>query len=198
MSMESTIIDVKKAYELAYETGCKGITVYRDGSRDNQVLSTSSDKKEGDKPLMKEYVENNKTEIELPEIMDAKRVRVQTPEGKIFISISYLNSKPYEVFIHHPADTKHAETYESLARLTSTCLRAGVELTEVIDQLMKSHLKYGSVSGINNALIKALKQFETPINNTESNKESCPECSNRMVLEEGCKKCYSCGYSACS
>lgn len=169
--------DVSKAFLMAYNLGLKGITVYRDGSRQEQVISSAS-------------VRHDKTQ----NVLDAKRICVDTSEGKVYINVSLSpeEKKPVEVFITTPVESKHSEIYESFARIFSVALRNGVPVKKLISQLEKANIKYGSVSSIPAAIIRAFKMI-----GVNSKEESCPDCGGILVLEEGCVKCLTCGYSKC-
>lgn len=190
MSSDATIEDVINAYNLSYKLGCKGVTVYRDGSRGNQVLSNES--------------KSNNTQVNkidhLPDVLNSKRIRINTPEGKVYINISYVNNTAKEVYISHPADLEITKTemYESIARIISIALRHDAPVQEIIKQLNKSNKKYGSLNSVTNAISKALVMFNNSFESCQKHVESCPECCNDLVLESGCKTCKTCGYSACS
>lgn len=170
--------DVSNAFFMAYNLGLKGITVYRDGSRQKQVISSASEKKTYDKTQ---------------NVLDAKRICVDTSEGKVYINVSLSPEKnPLEVFITSPVESKHAEIYESFARIFSVALRNGVPVKKLISQLEKANQKYGSVASIPAAIIRAFRMI-----GINSHEESCPDCSGVLVLEEGCVKCLTCGYSKC-
>ncbi len=180
--------DVAKTYLLAYEFGCKGITVYRDGSREEQVLTTT------DRQIAKKGKSGKET---LPEVIDEKRVVVPTKEGKYYIHLSHVNGTPKEIFVTVPPIGKSRAWVECISRLISIAMRAGVSCEALIDQLYKSYLQYGDVTSpllhINKGLTKALESL-----NRKPNFEiTCTDCGGVMILEEGCMKCYSCGASAC-
>jgi len=177
---EATREDVSRAFLLAYELGCKGITVYRDGSRALQVISSpnvSSSRPAG--------------QVELPSVMEAKRVCVETSEGKVYVNISFHESIPREVFISTPVESKHSEVYESFARIFSVALRHGVPLSKLISQLEKANAKYGSVVSVPYALVRAFRLLGV------NGEAKCPDCGTKLALEEGCLKCHCCGFSKC-
>jgi ribonucleoside-diphosphate reductase alpha chain len=176
--------DVANTYLLAYDLGCKGITVYRDGSRSEQVFQSKEKvkKKDGDP---------------LPEIIDEKRVVVQTREGKYYIHMSHINSEPKEVFVNVPTIGKSRPWVECISRLMSTAIRHGVPCEKLVDQLYKSHLQYGDVTSpllaINKGIVKILEALDKKPNY----ELPCPDCGTVLCMEEGCMKCYSCGFSKC-
>ncbi len=175
MLNSATKVDVENALFLAYKLGCKGITVYRDGSRKVQVLSS---------------VKGNG----LPTVMSAKRVRVETGEGELYVHISFnAEGKPVEVFMTSPVDVKNPENYEAFGRIFSVALRNGVSAERLVSQLEKANKKYGSVGTIPYAIIKVFKLLNAEINGNVS----CSECGEKMVYEEGCIICKACGYSKC-
>jgi len=175
--------DVSKIYILAEELGCKGITVYRDGSREEQVFNAKGSTKQGTDKL--------------PDIIDEKRVMVQTREGKYYIHMSHINGTPKELFVNVPPIGKSKAWVECISRLISKAMSFGVPCEELVEQLYKSHLQYGDVTSplltINKGIIKALES----LNKTVTFEVNCPECNGVMVQEEGCMKCYACGNSAC-
>lgn len=174
----STKEDISKAFLLAHELGCKGITIYRDGSRKEQVISSTENKKADD----------------LPSVLDAKRICIDTFEGKVYVNISLSSEKePLEVFISTPVETRYAEIYESFGRIFSVALRNSVPVKKLLSQLEKANRKYGSVSSIPAALIRAFRMIGIDGNQIEN----CPDCSGVLVLEEGCIKCLTCGYTKC-
>ncbi len=172
---------IERVFLLAYELGCKGVTVYRDGSRSEQVISSSS---------LEPLSSSGAKEI-LPSVLEAKRVCVETPEGKVYFNISFMDGKPKEIFITTPADTKHAEVYEAFARIFSVALRNNVSLSKLTSQLEKANSKYGSVVSVPYALVRAFRFLGV------NGGVKCPDCGKELIPEEACLKCHSCGFTKC-
>ena len=135
--------DIKYAYLLAYKLGCKGLTVYRDGSRETQVLMTG--KKEELAPRSPQGEVGEKlmaTGIKIvprerPDIIHGYTYRIKTAYGKLFITINNdENGQPFEIFSHlGKAGGFFAAKAEAICRLISLALRSGIDAHEVIDQL---------------------------------------------------------------
>ncbi|MBM2821175.1 MAG: ribonucleoside-diphosphate reductase, adenosylcobalamin-dependent, ribonucleoside-diphosphate [Candidatus Berkelbacteria bacterium] len=135
----ATIDDIKNAYLLSYSLNCKGLTVYRDGSRENQVLSTV--KKEV--PLESEpekLVASGTVKIvprERPDIIHGFTYRIKTAYGKLFVTINDdENGQAFEIFSHlGKAGGFFAAKAEAICRLISLSLRSGIDSQEIVDQL---------------------------------------------------------------
>ena len=189
LSETATREEIENAFLSAYELGCKGITVYRDGTRKNQVISSTK---------TKDTTKNRITDIDgdenLPAVMDSKRISVETSEGKVYLHISlFQDRKPLEVFITTPTDSKYSEIYESFARIFSVALRQGIDIETLLSQLEKANRKHGSVVSIPAAMVRAFRM----VGLSGGQQESCPDCGGVVVLEEGCLKCMTCGFSLC-
>ncbi len=181
MPETATKEDVERAYWLAYELGCKGITVYRDGSRKNQVISTKS------VSSAKEVAP-----VELPSVCDSKRIEIKTTEGKVFVHVTLSNGKPMEVFTTSPVESKYDEIYDAFSRVFSIALRCGIPTKLLLKQLDDANAKYGSIVSPTAAIMRAFRML-----GLNGHEDACPECGGILVLEEGCNKCLSCGYSKC-
>lgn len=144
----TTVEDIKNAYLLAYRLGCKGLTVYRDGSRSVQVLTTgktqektseqNEGQKEGGEP--KQIVASPNVKItprERPDIIRGYTYRIKTAYGKLFITVNDDEyGSPFEVFSHlGKAGGFFAAKAEAICRLISLALRSGIAAKEVINQL---------------------------------------------------------------
>lgn len=227
--------DVATAYLLSYQTGCNGITIYRDGSKSTQVLNVSSTLNKANQELS--------PVAERPMILRGHTYKVSTPVGEAFITINRdENDQPFEVFVtvgragmHTMADA------EAMGRLVSLSLRLarGTKQTDpkevaskIVGQLKgiggANHVGFGKnrvmslADAIAKVLAEDLAQLPTgqtaealPLNLTQPSPNStsddvvatafassqadlCPECGSvSFVMEEGCKKCHSCGYSMC-
>lgn len=136
--------DVRKAYLLAYKLNCKGLTVYRDGSRAYQVLTTG--KSESEKTETEPSEANTSVVVasgikivprERPDVIHGCTYRIKTAYGKLFITINDdENGQPFEVFSHlGKAGGFFAAKAEAICRMMSLALRSGVDPEEIIDQL---------------------------------------------------------------
>ena len=260
---EATIEDVENAYMLAWETKCKGITVYRSGSRQVEVLTsghdTSNDKtredlngevsnEELDNILPEKSVNGYITPMDRPQELYGITSRVKTGRGNLYVTINMAGDKPFEIFTTHgKAGGNDAAMAEAVSRVSSLCLRSGLDPKEIIEQLrgitdipawdegnlvrsvpdalamvLEKVVSNNSSSVINEATQKSMFS----INNSESQSsmitvdekkkivkdtisvsvpanaaasmQNCPECDvGNLAFEEGCQKCYSCGYSKC-
>jgi len=246
--------DVADAYILAWELGCKGLTVYVTGSREQVVLETKDTadaKSETEKGIQTpgEPPYSGKSK-QLPIWHDSKKPRpnflqgytysVETPLGKAFITINENgNNQPFEVFITcAKAGSETAAHSEAIGRLISYILRISSpieprkRLKAIMDQLAGigggRSLGFGPnrIRSLPDGIAKALDEYlyvrhwdkEIPedavkvdypslpleglqdINYPKERKigELCPECGQAtFVNEEGCRKCYSCGFSEC-
>ncbi|MBM7624069.1 adenosylcobalamin-dependent ribonucleoside-diphosphate reductase [Sporohalobacter salinus] len=122
--------DVMESYMLAYKLNCKGLTVYRDGSRESQVLQSSNNEKQAKLRTDKIYPRTR------PLIADGKTVKYDTGCGKLYLTINVDdNGEPIETFLTTGSDGGCQVMTEAVSRLTSMALRAGIAPEEIIDQL---------------------------------------------------------------
>lgn len=120
---DATVDDVKNAYLLAWETGCKGITVFRDGCKDTQVLNVGLNKEDKDK---KEETDKAVVITERPFVVRGATYKLATPVGTAFITINETeDGEPLEVFINvGKAGSDITAVAEALGRVISTTLRS--------------------------------------------------------------------------
>lgn len=182
--------EVEKAFMLAYDLNCKGITIYRDGSRKQQVIS-----KKGPKQVNRDI----DGKLILDPIRECTIVEVKTGEGKVYVFCTDHPEKddtPSEVFIVSPVDTKYASTFEGYGRTLSTSLRYGVPFSALVEQMEKSNRKFGHVSTVEAILLKAFRMAGF-IRESDAERGACPECGGVLVMEVGCLNCHSCGFTKC-
>lgn len=150
---EATLEDVENAYMLAWETKCKGITVYRSGSREVEVLTSghdaSNDKTREDlnssnndmSDNMGEFLPQNSingyiTPMDRPQELLGITSRVRTGRGNLYVTVNMAGNKPFEIFTTHgKAGGNDAAMAEAVSRVASLCLRSGLDPKEVISQL---------------------------------------------------------------
>ena len=147
---EATREEVEEVFILANRLGCKGVTVYRDGSRDEQVLTVGADK--GGQAAKAEGagggvgakyangvngVWGHIKPIDRPDRLEGFTAVKETPVGKLFLTLNTLNGHPVELFAQiGKAGSDISAFTEAIARLVSTALRSGIEPQEVADQLL--------------------------------------------------------------
>ena len=134
--------DIVRVYELAFELGCKGVTVYRDGSRDEQVLNIMS-KKEGVKEEKKEALIKRKR----PAVTFGATRKTKTGCGNLYITINQgEKGELFEVFNQIGKAGGCADSQaEAIGRLTSLALRSGIHPKEIISELkgISCHRPFG-------------------------------------------------------
>ena len=137
---DATVDDVAEAYRAAYDLGCKGITVYRDGSKSEQVLSTgaTSGTQAGEALDVRTIeVPGPRVPRERPRRTQGITERVRTGHGNMYVTVNLdENNSPFEVFgTMGKAGGCDAALLEAVSRLVSLALRAGIETEEVTRQL---------------------------------------------------------------
>jgi ribonucleoside-diphosphate reductase alpha chain len=208
---EATKEDITKVYTMAYELGLKGITIYRDRSRDSQVLVTGGEeeKKEGAAltPRKRSKVTTGVTE------------RVTTGCGYIYVTVNSDDRGIFEVFSHlGKAGGCASAQLEATCRLISLALRAGIDVASVVKQLRGIRCPSiawedgKSILSCADAIASVLEKHigggtaSPPVekhagaggNGAPKNLAGqCPDCGNLLVYQEGCFICPSCGYTKC-
>jgi len=189
--------DVELCYLMGYRLGCKGLTVYRDGSRDSQVLNTIARDSGEQMAVVSSGGVKKRT---LPDMLSAKRYRVKDQDQKsVYIIVCFdENEQPMEVFAKFPFDNRvdlkdKSTMWTTTCRLVSLALRFNIPAAEIIKQLDRSS---GHMLDLPAQLSKLFKSFMA---GTQHGFDAiCPECSGYVVFEEGCETCHECGYSKCS
>lgn len=205
--------DVRKVYMLAYREGCKGVTIYRDGSRENQVLS-AAEKAEKEKPKPIKITPRNR-----PSLTVGVTEKMSTGCGNLYVTVNRDEEGICEVFAQMgKAGGCASAQSEATSRLVSLALRSGIEIDSIVRQL--KGIRCPSISWKDGAVIlscpdaisKVLAkhsqdqpatgtaehtspvQLPLPIRNLAG---ECPECSSLIEYADGCFVCRSCGYSKC-
>jgi ribonucleoside-diphosphate reductase alpha chain len=188
--------EIKSAYIQAYQAGCKGLTIYRYGSRDKQVLSLGKEKQDTSKIAPRPR----------PERTEGITQRISTGCGNLYVTVNYDEEGTCEVFAQMGKTGGCASSQiEAAGRLTSLAMRSGVKVDAIIKQLIGIRCPSPSwqngkmVLSCPDAIAQVLKDL-TASNFTDSRTMMgvCPECGDVLSHEEGCLVCHSCGFSKCS
>jgi len=134
---EATIEDVRKAYVLAYDLDCKGITIYRDGSREEQVLNIGKKAKLADTISLDVAMKKEIAPRPRPEVIIGTTTKVSTGCGNLYITINVdEEGRPFELFTQMgKAGGCAASQLEAIGRLVSLGFRSGIEVKSMIEQL---------------------------------------------------------------
>jgi ribonucleoside-diphosphate reductase alpha chain len=210
--------DVARAYRLAWELGCLGITVFRDGCKGEQVLNIGVGKKKEPTPVP--AVGGTTTIKPRPHSLRGTTYRMQTPIGTAFVTVNdTAEGDPFEVFVQvGKGGSDTMAVAEALGRLISLTLRMPSTLStqrrleEIISQLSRiggaQPVGFGAskVLSLPDALARCLAEHigqlkpadGAPAEAKKTIGDLCKECGQAtFVYEEGCKKCLSCGFNEC-
>ncbi|MFH1753491.1 MAG: vitamin B12-dependent ribonucleotide reductase [Candidatus Omnitrophota bacterium] len=135
---EAKIADVRKAYALSYRLGCKGVTIYRDKSREEQVLNVGEAKPTQDVAKGKAgALSKNIIPKPRPTVVKGTTTKVGTGCGNLYVTINEdEDSHPFEVFMQMgKAGGCAASQLEAIGRLVSLAFRSGVDVKVIADQL---------------------------------------------------------------
>ena len=228
---------VNRLYVEAWRSGCKGCTIYRDGSRSGVMISVKKDKKD-EEPVMP-CKQPEVTEVR-PQVLECDVVRFQNNKEKWVAFVGLLNGYPYEIFTGLQDDDegivlpktvvkgriikqtdengksrydfqfenkrgykttveglseKFNPEYWNYAKLISGVLRYRMPIDHVIKLVGSLQLKSESINTWKNGVERALKKYI--LDGTEAKGQECPNCGGKLIYQEGCLICKSCGLSRC-
>ncbi len=196
--------DVATVYLLAHQEGLKGITIYRDGSREDQVLTTGIQKIE-QKPIL--------SPRSRPKVTRGTTERVSTGCGNMYVTINFDKEGPFEAFATlGKAGGCAAAQLEAISRLISNALRSGLDIGSVVRNLKgircpsisweQGHAVTSCADAIAGVLEKYVEGDEGTGHVTRIQQKGisgqCPDCGGTLIYQEGCSICTSCGYTKCS
>ncbi len=208
--------DIEEVYTLAFNLNLKGITVYRDGSRE-QVLTAGSSGSSKDKETKETSNQKSGGQIEprkRPDIIRGVTVKTVTGCGPLYVTINYdENGNPFEIFnsIGKSGGCAQSQT-ESTGRMVSLALRSGIGAEEIINQLkgIRCNIPYGfggniiysCADAIGKALEKSLNEKITSQENPSSDEKKPAAASpansgthSKNHAVQGRGACPSCGGS---
>ena len=204
LANNATVEDIEHIYRLAYELDCKGVTVYRDGCKSMQVLTTGGTDKKAE-------AGHASVVRQRPDVVEGFTQKVQTGLGVLYLTVNEVDGQPFEVFatIGKSGRSITAKA-EAIGRLVSLCFRSGVAVRDVVAQLKgiggehPVFQKKGILLSIPDAIAWVLEnrylKGSQPVpasSGQDLQNPACPECGAEMQFQEGCHICQNCGYSRC-
>ncbi|MEW6163133.1 MAG: vitamin B12-dependent ribonucleotide reductase [Nitrospirota bacterium] len=211
---DATPGDVEEVYLLAYKLGCKGVTVYRDGSREEQVLTKGkarvSSQESGVSSQTAKIIPRKR-----PEVIKGTTRLMKTGCGNLYVTINEdEEGHLFELFTSMgKAGGCAASQSEAIGRLVSLAFRSDIEPDEVIKQLKgiscHSHAwtNGGKITSCSDAIAKSLEKYLMKGDRGNGDCEKrykevmfigrCPECGGAIEHESGCAVCHNCGFTKC-
>jgi ribonucleoside-diphosphate reductase alpha chain len=205
---EATPEDVANVYMLAYRDGLKGITIYRDRSRESQVLTVGEEVKRAEGKLAPR---------KRPKVTRGVTEMVNTGCGHIYVTVNFDSQGISEVFSTlGKAGGCAAAQLEAISRLTSVALRSGIDIDSIVKHLRgircpsivweQGHAILSCADAIASVLEKYIRKEETAGNSEKPSKNpdmvkswagQCPDCGGPLIYQEGCNICLACGFTKC-
>ncbi|HEX2959373.1 MAG TPA: vitamin B12-dependent ribonucleotide reductase [Chitinispirillaceae bacterium] len=217
---DATENDIEEVFRYAYEQNCKGVTVYRDGSRANQVITTGTTGAGGDVVAYTGAIHPRPR----PSVTQGKTYKTKTGCGNLYVNVNSDSVGFCEVFAQMgKSGGCAASNAEAVSRMVSLALRSGIDPKSIAEQLRgircpipawhEGEMILSCADAIGRMLEKAINDIGTFNNSSSSSSAStkkitfsnvdmgycpqCPECGGIMENESGCSVCKSCGYSKC-
>lgn len=196
--------DIASIYRMAYEEGCKGVTVYRDGCKSTQVLTTGASPKAAEETPQVRVRKR-------PDFVTGFTQKVQTGLGGMYLTVNEVDGKPFEIFATI-GKSGHSVTAkaEAIGRLVSLAFRSGIDVADVVGQLKGiggEHPVFqqkGLLLSIPDAIAWVLENRYLKGRNpvpahtvTGFDRQLCPDCGGELVFQEGCHRCPNCAYTKC-
>jgi ribonucleoside-diphosphate reductase alpha chain len=208
--------EVEKVYLQAYELGCKGVTIYRDGSRTEQVLNIGKVNRAEEKTFAI-IDESLLTPRARPSVIAGSTRKMTTGCGNLYVTINEDEHGLFEVFTQMgKAGGCSSSQAEAISRLISLSLRAGLDPKAIVKQLHGVRCpnpgweKGGMILSCSDAIAKAMERYllekKTPVGQKAAKKSRgygenaagfCPDCGGSLDHEGGCAVCRECGFSKC-
>ncbi len=194
--------DIWNIYWMAYEMGCKGVTVYRDGCKSTQVLCT------GDGGKLKETEKSQRVVRDRPDVVYGFTQKVKTGYGFLYLTVNEVDGRPFEVFatIGKSGRSITAKA-EAIGRLVSLALRSGVGVGDIVSQLkgiggehpvfQKKDMLLSIPDAVSWILESRYLQGRKAEMTNSLVKPECPDCGKELIFQEGCFVCQGCGYTKC-
>jgi ribonucleoside-diphosphate reductase alpha chain len=208
--------EVEKVYLQAYEIGCKGVTIYRDGSRTEQVLNIGKVNRAEEKTFA--FIDESLlTPRARPSVIAGSTRKMTTGCGNLYVTINEDEHGLFEVFTQMgKAGGCSSSQAEAISRLISLSLRAGLDPKAIVKQLHGVRCpnpgweKGGMILSCSDAIAKAMERYllekKTPVGKKAVKMSSgygdrsagfCPDCGGSLDHEGGCAVCRECGFSKC-
>ena len=208
----ATVETIKDCFKMAYDMGCKGITIYRDGCKEGVVTVGTADK-----PKEKQIGPARGEVVPRPYSTQGVTRRLNTGCGKLYLTANFDgDGNIIETFITTGSDGGCLIFTEATSRLISLAIRGGIPVEEVIEQLNSTHpcpsymmshatgRKTSKGKSCASAIANVLKELQAKkattyevSTRTKTNKEKCSNCDSGIIHVEGCISCPECGYSKC-
>jgi ribonucleoside-diphosphate reductase alpha chain len=209
--------DVEKVYLQAYDLGCKGVTIYRDGSRSEQVLNIGKVNRAAEEKTYPLIDESLLTPRARPSVITGSTRKMTTGCGNLYVTINEDEHGLFEVFTQMgKAGGCSSSQAEAISRLISLSLRAGLDPKAIVKQLHGVRCpnpgweKGGMILSCSDAIAKAMERYLSEKKTPAGKKAvkavsvyhdkiagSCPDCGGALEHESGCAVCRECGFSKC-
>lgn len=226
---DTTVEVVDDLFRTAYKSGCKGITVYRDGSREGVLVKKETQKADTDTLKDVNAVRREKS-------LQCDVFHFYNGKEKWVAFVGIQNDRPYEIFtgleeklptlppkvtagniVRYKRDGASCYDFEyytedggkqvvesinktfdpefwNYGKLLSAMLRHRMPLVYIVKTLGDMRFENDSINSWRTGVVRALKKW---IKDGTKLGEKCPECGETLVMENGCRRCPSCGWSAC-
>ena len=190
--------DIFAIYDAAWQTGCKGITVFRDNCARGNILGLS---KKEEKPTILHDSIKPERRGDIGTLVGKTYTQVMGDGTKLYITVNWKDDKLFEIFVN---SERHKDEVDGITRLISLSMRCGVSIDAIIKQLFKLNAdSVGFAVGMTLNDAYTLDSHEPIIQEVEVEDRQrdmeCPECHSKNVKLSGhCWQCDSCGASGCA